>query len=30
MAKMMKKVSKGGIRNMLRGVPGGGMRPGSG
>jgi signal recognition particle subunit SRP54 len=29
MAKMMKKVSKGGIRNMLRGVPGGGMSPGS-
>jgi signal recognition particle subunit SRP54 len=28
MEKMMKRVSRGGIRNMLRGMPGGGMSPG--
>ena len=28
MEKMMKKMSKGGMKNMLRGMPGGGMPPG--
>jgi signal recognition particle subunit SRP54 len=28
MEKMMKKVSKGGMKRMLRGMPGGGMPPG--
>lgn len=28
MEKMMKKMSKGGMKNMLRGLPGGGMPPG--
>ncbi|MDX1507443.1 MAG: signal recognition particle protein [Woeseiaceae bacterium] len=28
MEKMMKKMSKGGIKNMLRGMPGGGVPPG--
>ncbi len=28
MEKMMKKMSKGGMKNMLRGMPGGGGRPG--
>jgi len=30
MAKMMKKMSRGGLKNMLRGMPGGGMPPGMG
>ena len=30
MEKMMKKMSKGGMKNMLRGMPGGGMPPGFG
>jgi signal recognition particle subunit SRP54 len=29
MEKMMKKMSKGGMKNMLRGMPGGGMPPGN-
>jgi signal recognition particle subunit SRP54 len=28
MEKMMKKMSRGGMKNMLRGMPGGGMPPG--
>ena len=28
MEKMMKKMSKGGMKKMLRGMPGGGMPPG--
>jgi signal recognition particle subunit SRP54 len=28
MSKMMKKVSKGGMRKFMRGLPGGGMPPG--
>ena len=28
MEKMMKKVSKGGMKKMMRGMPGGGMPPG--
>lgn len=30
MEKMMKKMSKGGMKNMLRGMPGGGRPPGFG
>jgi signal recognition particle subunit SRP54 len=30
MEKMMKKMSKGGMKNMMRGMPGGGMPPGFG
>ena len=30
MAKMMKKVSKGGMKKMMRGLPGGGLPPGMG
>ena len=30
MAKMMKKVSKGGMKKMMRGLPGGGLPPGFG
>jgi signal recognition particle subunit SRP54 len=28
MEKMMKKMAKGGMKNLLRGMPGGGMPPG--
>jgi signal recognition particle subunit SRP54 len=28
MARMMKKVSRGGMRKLMRGLPGGGMPPG--
>jgi hypothetical protein len=28
MEKMMKKVSKGGMKKFMRGMPGGGMPPG--
>jgi len=30
MEKMMKRMSKGGMKNMLRGMQGGGMPPGFG
>ena len=30
MERMMKKVSKGGMRNLMRGLPGGGLPPGMG
>jgi hypothetical protein len=30
MERMMKKVSKGGMKKMMRGLPGGGMPPGFG